>query len=39
MMAWLPESLCFLIQCKDILAPSTNEHELTKVHSNQKNGG
>ena len=31
MMASLPESPCFLILCKDILAPSTNERELIKV--------
>jgi hypothetical protein len=30
MTAWLLKSLCFLIPCKDILAPSTNEQELTK---------
>jgi hypothetical protein len=34
MRAWLLKSLCFLIPCKDLLAPSTNEH--TKGHSNQK---
>jgi hypothetical protein len=36
MMAWLPKSRCFLIPCTDILAPSTNEHELTKGHSIKK---
>jgi hypothetical protein len=25
MTAWLRKSLCFLIPCQDILAPSTNE--------------
>ncbi len=37
MTAWLRKSLGFLIPCKDILASSTNERELTKGHSNQKN--
>jgi hypothetical protein len=39
MTGWLPKSLCFLIPSEDILAPSTNEYELAKGHSNQKNGG
>jgi hypothetical protein len=37
MTVWLPESLSFLIPCKDILAASTNEHELIKVIPIKKN--